>query len=136
MHFVISAHSKQRIHWYFASVFNGLRGRLFSCPTKLPIFAERLGNPCTHDRVVKRMSDTLPGLTETSTNMAMVRTEKGHLTVTSLTRSSIDSAKMALSDSIRSVFELAGAKYTTSGGYSGWTPVLGTPMIQILQDTY
>ena len=43
---------------------------------------------------------------------------------------------MALSDSIRSVFELAGAKYTTSGGYSGWTPVLGTPMIQILQDTY
>lgn len=61
MHFVISALSKQRIHWYFASVFKGLRGRLFSCPTKLPIFAERLGNPCTHDRVVKRMSDTLPG---------------------------------------------------------------------------
>ena len=89
---------------------------------------------CPHG--VERMSDTLPGLTETSTNMAMVRTEKGHLTVTSLTRSSIDSAKMALSDSIRSVFELAGAKYTTSGGYSGWTPVLGTPMIQILQDTY
>ena len=66
----------------------------------------------------------------------MLRAEQGHLTVTSLTRSSTDSAKMALSDSIRSVFELAGAKYTTSGGYSGWTPVLGTPMIQILQDTY
>lgn len=82
------------------------------------------------------MSDTLHGLTETSTNMAMVRTEKGHLTVTSLTRSSIDAAKMALSDSIAAVFELAGAKYSTSGGYSGWTPVLGTPMIKVLQDTY
>lgn len=89
---------------------------------------------CPHG--VERMSDTLHGLTETSTNMAMVRTEKGHLTVTSLTRSSIDAAKMALSDSIAAVFELAGAKYSTSGGYSGWTPVLGTPMIKVLQDTY
>lgn len=32
------------------------------------------------------MSDTLPGLTETSTNMAIVRTQKGHLTVHSLTQ--------------------------------------------------
>jgi len=89
---------------------------------------------CPHG--VERMSDTLPGLTETSTNMAMIRTENGHLTVHSLSRSSIDDAKMALSDRIRIVFELAGAKYSTSGGYSGWTPKLGTPMIKILEDTY
>ena len=89
---------------------------------------------CPHG--VKRMSDTLPGLTETSTNMAIVRTEKGHLTVHSLTRSSIDTAKMALSDSIRHTFELAGAKYKTAGAYSGWTPLLGTPMIHVLEETY
>lgn len=89
---------------------------------------------CPHG--VKRMSDTLPGLTETSTNLAIVRTEKGHLVVHSLTRSSIDAAKMALADSIRYTFELAGAKYSTSGAYSGWAPKLGTPMIQVLQDTY
>ena len=89
---------------------------------------------CPHG--VERMSDTLPGLTETSTNMAIIRTEKGHLTVHSLTRSSIDSAKMALNDSIRFVFELAGAKFTTAGAYSGWAPKLGTPMIKVLEDTY
>ena len=89
---------------------------------------------CPHG--VQRMSDTLPGLTETSTNMAIVRTQKGHLTVHSLTRSSIDSAKMYLADSIRYVFELAGAKYSTSGAYSGWAPKLGTPMIKVLEDTY
>ena len=89
---------------------------------------------CPHG--VKRMSDTLPGLTETSTNMAIVRTEKGHLKVHSLTRSSIDTAKMALADAIRHTFDLAGAKYSTSGAYSGWTPLLGTPMIQVLEDTY
>ena len=89
---------------------------------------------CPHG--VKRMSDTLPGLVETSTNMAIVRTENGHLTVHTLTRSSIDTAKMALSDSIRFTFELAGAKFTTSGAYSGWTPKLGTPMIKVLEDTY
>lgn len=114
--------------------------------SKLPKPAQRYISPkvvsnavkailaCPHG--VERMSDTLPGLTETSTNMAMVRTENGHLTVTSLTRSSIDAAKLALSDAIQSVFELAGAKYSTSGGYSGWTPVLGTPMIKVLEDTY
>ncbi len=89
---------------------------------------------CPHG--VERMSDTLHGLTETSTNMAIVRTEKGHLTVKTLTRSSIDAAKMALSDSIRFVFELAGAKFSTSGAYSGWAPKLGTPMIKVLEDTY
>lgn len=89
---------------------------------------------CPHG--VERMSDTLPGLTDTSTNMAIVRTEKNHLTVHSLTRSSIDSAKMYLADSIRFVFELAGAEYSLSGAYSGWTPKLGTPMIKVLEDTY
>ena len=89
---------------------------------------------CPHG--VQRMSDTLPGLTETSTNMAIVRTQKGHLTVHSLTRSSIDAAKMYLADSIRYVFELAGAKYSTSGAYSGWAPKLGTPMIKVLEDTF
>ena len=89
---------------------------------------------CYHG--VGRMSDTLPGLTETSTNMAIIRTEKGHLTVHSLTRSSIDSAKIYLADSIRYAFELAGAKYSMSGAYSGWTPKLGTPMIKVLEDTY
>lgn len=89
---------------------------------------------CPHG--VKRMSDTLPGLIETSTNMAIIRTEKGHLRVHSLTRSSIDAAKMAYADSIRYTFELAGAEYSTSGAYSGWTPKLGTPMIKVLEDTY
>ena len=82
------------------------------------------------------MSYTLPGLTETSTNMAIVRTQKGHLTVHSLTRSSIDAAKMYLADSIRYVFELAGAEYSMSGAYSGWAPKLGTPMIKVLEDTF
>ena len=86
--------------------------------------------------LIQRMSDTLPGLTETSTNMAIVRTQKGHLTVHSLTRSSIDAAKMYLADSIRYVFELAGAEYSMSGAYSGWAPKLGTPMIKVLEDTF
>lgn len=113
---------------------------------KLPEAAPRYISPKVIDRALKaiiacphgvrRMSDTIPGLTETSTNMAIIRTVKGHLTVHSLTRSSIDEAKMVLADSIRYVFELAGARYSLSGAYSGWTPKLGTPMIKVLEDTY
>ena len=113
---------------------------------KLPKVAPRYISPKVIDRALKaiiacphgvrRMSDSIPGLTETSTNMAIIRTGKGHLIVHSLTRSSINEAKLYLADSIRYVFELAGAKYSLSGAYSGWTPKLGTPMIKVLEDTY
>ena len=89
---------------------------------------------CPHG--VKRMSDTLPGLPETSTNMAMIRTEKGHLKVYSLTRSSIDSAKMSYADSIRYVFELAGAKVDIGEGYPGWKMNPNSEILHIAVEQY
>lgn len=85
---------------------------------------------------VVRMSDSMPGLTETSTNLAIVSTEDGHLKVHSLMRSSVDSAKANLSDSMKCVFDLAGAEFTTQGGYNGWTPKPETPVYQVIKDTY
>lgn len=85
---------------------------------------------------VERMSPSMPGLVETSVNMAVVRTEDGHLTVRSLIRSSVDSAKEDLAEKMRSVFELAGASFATFGGYPGWTPVPTSPVIGLLNDVY
>ncbi len=81
---------------------------------------------------VIRMSQSMPGLTETSINLAIVRTQQGRITIHSLMRSAVDSAKAALAQRVRCVFELAGAeKVTFSGGYSGWTPKLDTPINQV-----
>lgn len=85
---------------------------------------------------VERMSPSMPGLVETSVNMAVVRTEDGHLTVRSLIRSSVDSAKADLAEKMRCVFELAGASFATFGGYPGWTPVPTSPVIGLLNDVY
>ena len=85
---------------------------------------------------VIRMSRTMEGLTETSINMAIVRTEKGHITVHSLMRSAVDSAKAALADRVRCIFEAAGATVAFKGGYSGWTPKLDTPMNKVMMEQF
>lgn len=82
---------------------------------------------------VVRMSDSMPGLTETSTNLAIIRCEKGHLKVHSLMRSAIDSSKANLAEEMRAVFELAGAQFNTAGGYNGWTPKPETPVYETVR---
>jgi len=71
---------------------------------------------------VIRMSDAMPGLVETSTNLARVLSSPSKLIVQCLLRSSVDSSKVDLSEMISSVFELAGAKVSFDGGYPGWKP--------------
>lgn len=85
---------------------------------------------------VIRMSQSMPGLTETSINLAVVRCKDGHLTVSSLLRSAVDSSKADLALRVKYVFELAGAKIKFSGGYSGWVPKPDTPMIALLNDVH
>ncbi len=86
---------------------------------------------------VIRMSQTMPGLTETSINMAIVRTERGRITVHSLMRSAVDSAKAWLAQRVRCIFEIAGAdEIEFKGGYSGWTPRLDTPMNRVMMEQY
>lgn len=85
---------------------------------------------------VYRMSDTFEGLPETSTNLAIIRCEEGHIYVKSLMRSSIDAAKSFLADQMRAVFELAGAEFTTAGGYNGWTPKPETPVYEVVRNVW
>jgi len=85
---------------------------------------------------VERMSAAVPGLVETSNNMAMVNSEKGHIYVISLMRSSVDTAKAYLADKMRCVFELAGAEFSLAGGYSGWTPKPDTPVIATMKKVF
>ena len=68
--------------------------------------------------------------------MAVVRIQDGHITVLSYLRSSVDSAKMDLAERMRCLFELAGAKFTAYGAYSGWVPLPSTPVIATMKDVY
>ena len=71
---------------------------------------------------VERMSSEMPGLVETSNNLAMVKIEAGEFSVKTLMRSSVDTAKDALAQKFEAIFSLAGIETSFAGGYSGWAP--------------
>jgi dipeptidase D len=72
---------------------------------------------------VVAMSFAMPGLVETSTNLASVKFEgDDRIVVTSSQRSSVESAKTYVMQMVESVFALAGADVAHSDGYPGWAP--------------
>ncbi len=87
---------------------------------------------------VVRMSVDMPGLVETSTNLAIVKSDDKTKTieVKCLLRSSVDSSKEALEQKIESVFELAGAECTFDGQYPGWKPNPNSPILTVMVDLY
>lgn len=83
-----------------------------------------------------RMSDSMPDLVETSNNLAIVKTENGTLKIYCLMRSSVDSAKEALSDKMSAIAELASARIELSGGYPGWKPNIESPILKTMKKVY
>ena len=70
-----------------------------------------------------RMIDSMPDTVETSNNLAIVKIAEGRVEVYMLMRSSVETAKGALAQSVQAVFELAGAdKINFTGEYPGWKP--------------
>jgi len=82
------------------------------------------------------MHPEIAGLTETSTNLAIVKTGAKELSVLCSTRSSVASALEAARGIIKSVCALAGARADLNDGYPGWMPNLGSPLLKKLQDIY
>jgi dipeptidase D len=85
---------------------------------------------------VIRMSDSMPGLIETSTNLARVYTKDGKIIAQCLLRSSVDSSKEALAEKIASVFELAGADIVFEGAYPGWKPNMDSAILKVMSNVY
>jgi dipeptidase D len=82
------------------------------------------------------MSDSVPGLVETSNNLARVYTDGNKIIGQCLLRSSVESSKEALADKIAAVFELAGANVDFTGGYPGWNPNPNSAILKVMQEVY
>lgn len=85
---------------------------------------------------VIRMSTDMPGLVETSTNLAIVNSHDGSIEVKILIRSSVDSAKEDVASSIESIFRLAGAEVELDGEYSGWKPNMDSAILNEINQLY
>ena len=73
---------------------------------------------------VLAMSFAVPGLVETSSNLASVKFDDAaqQVVITTSQRSSVESAKLYAAQTIESVFYLAGCDVEHSDGYPGWSP--------------
>lgn len=85
---------------------------------------------------VAAMNPNIPGLVETSTNLATLNTASYELTIGTSQRSSIESAKRNIAQSVNAVFQLAGAKVTNSDGYPGWQPNMDSKILKLSKSVF
>ena len=83
-----------------------------------------------------RMSDSIDGLVETSSNLSRVILENGKFETQALQRSSIETGKMDVAYTIRSAFELAGCDVEHTGSYPGWQPNMESSILKEMKGLY
>lgn len=90
---------------------------------------------CPHGVIA--MSQDIVGLVETSTNLASVKMLDNNLIeVGTSQRSSVESAKDDIVNTVSVVFELAGAKVTHNDGYPGWKPNPDSEILKLAKKNY
>jgi dipeptidase D len=85
---------------------------------------------------VYRMSADMEDLVETSNNIAKIVVKDGEISIQNLTRSSVETSKMDLANSLRSAYELFGCEVTFGGNYPGWTPNVNSEILDVLVPIY
>ncbi len=85
---------------------------------------------------VMGMSRKLPGLVETSTNLAAVHLEETTVTILTSQRSSVMSAMDHVARRIRTILENAGASIRLEGQHPAWNPDPGSGILKTFKDVY
>lgn len=85
---------------------------------------------------VYQMSADIPELVETSNNLARVVIKDGNIEIACLTRSSVESSKIDIANTLRAAFELTGCEVSFSGDYPGWTPNMDSEILKVLSRIY
>jgi dipeptidase D len=85
---------------------------------------------------VLAMSAELPGLVETSNNVATVAARDGALLIGTSSRSSVDTALEATRRRVRAVAELAGATVEEPPAYPGWKPDMSSRLLGVMRTVH
>ena len=150
--FVIDTISKDPFLYETNKLINQIKKELSTIEPNLKINIEEIPTPKgivdlgTQEGFLRAMHTTLNGvfrmspdvkdLVETSNNISKVELKNGFISVGCLARSSSESGKIDVSNSIRSSFELARFKVEFSGNYPGWLSNMNSEILQIVSNTY
>ncbi|MDR1678278.1 MAG: aminoacyl-histidine dipeptidase [Prevotellaceae bacterium] len=85
---------------------------------------------------VYRHIPQMPRVVETSSNLAVIATDAGVITIKYLLRSAVESKKKELCSILESVYSLAGAQVELRDGYPGWQPDFDSPVLVAMKTVY
>ncbi len=85
---------------------------------------------------VLKMSADIPGLVETSTNLATLTVENGELTIGTSQRSSVESEKHDAVAMAGAVLRLGGLRILQGDGYPGWKPNMQSRALKVMKESF
>ncbi len=85
---------------------------------------------------VFRMSPAIADLVETSNNIAKIIVADGKMKIACLTRSSVESSKDDLANTLRAAFTMGGCDVDFAGEYPGWAPNMDSPILKVMEALY
>ncbi len=85
---------------------------------------------------IMAMSPDIPGLVETSTNLATVTEENGKVKIGTSQRSSVESAKWNVTKMVCAVIELGGGKAVIGDSYPGWQPNMDSNLLKVSKSVF
>ena len=80
------------------------------------------------------MSVEVPGVVETSSNLATVEVQDGRLVLGCSSRSFVGTILEEVHQSIAAASRLAGAEYAAEGGYPAWRPDMGSELLKVARE--
>ena len=89
---------------------------------------------CPHGMIA--MSKDMPGLVETSTNLASIKMKEGYIEVNTSQRSSIEASKHHLKWAVEQALSLACDEVTHGDGYPGWAPNPKSELLEAVKKAY
>ena len=89
---------------------------------------------CPHGMIA--MSKEMPGLVETSTNLASIKMKDGYIEVNTSQRSSIEVSKHHLKWAVEQALSMACDEVTHGDGYPGWAPNPNSPLLDVVKQAY
>ena len=91
---------------------------------------------CACHNGVMRFIPEVPSIVETSSNLAIVEIGGGKVMFKVLVRSSRDSMRDCCSETLESVFSMAGMKIELDGAYPAWQPNPESEIVALMKDVY
>lgn len=86
---------------------------------------------------VQWMSNAVPGLIETSCNLASIKmTAPGEILVTVHQRSSVDSRRDEIADRMKALWQMSGAKVEFDDAYVGWAPDPESRVLKVAEESF